>query len=169
MKSIRNLLAGSLLAAGAMIGAAATISIASAQDSDAPPPGPHGWHHRGPGRLFSKLNLTDDQKASIKSIMQSSGPQMKSIHEQMRANMAKLDALAPNDPNYATTAAQVAQSNAPLQQQMFTQRAAMKTAIFNVLTPAQQTQLLALEAQMKSRAAAHGWGPRGGGPPPDAT
>ena len=168
MKSIRNLLAGSLLAAGALVTAAAGISIATAADAtdSPPPPGPHGWHHGGEGRLLSQLNLTDDQKAQIKTIMTTAGPQMRSIHQQMHANSLKLHQLAPTDANYAGTVAEVSQANGALHSQMITQREEVRASVFKVLTPDQQTQLKALEAQMQSRGHG-GWGPRGaGGPPP---
>jgi periplasmic protein CpxP/Spy len=159
MNSIRKLLAGSLLAAGALAASAAGISIAAAADDAAvtpPPPGgphggPHGWHHRGPGRLLSKLNLTDAQKAQVKTIMTNAGPQMKSIHEQMRANSLKLRQTQPNDANYANVVSEVSQANAGLHSQMTTQRAEVRASVFKVLTPAQQQQLAALEAQMQER------------------
>src|ERR1700675_1974943 len=103
MKSIRNLLAGTLLAAAALFTAAASISIATAADeasATTPPAGPHGWHH-GPEHLYAQLNLTADQKAQIKTIISGAGPQMKSIHQQMKANSLKLRQTQPNDPNYA--------------------------------------------------------------------
>jgi len=46
---------------------------------------------------------------------------------------------------------------------MITQREAMRAQIFKVLTPAQQTQLAALQAQMQARMQA-----RGAGTPPAA-
>jgi len=171
MRSIRNLLAGSLLAAGALAAAATSISIAIAADDETaatpPPGGPHGWHH-GPGHLLAQLNLTDDQKAQIKTIMTSAGPQMKTLHQQMQANSLKLRQTQPNDPNYANVVAEVSQSNASLHSQMTTQQAEVRSSVFKILTPAQQTQLAALEAQMQTRG--HGaWGPHGnGGPPPAA-
>ena len=61
MKSIRKVVAGTLLAGGALLTAAAGVSIASAQTSTTTPTpagphgGPHGW---GPGRIYSKLGLT---------------------------------------------------------------------------------------------------------------
>ena len=68
MKSIRILLAGTLLAAGTILTAATSISIASAADeaATAAPPamGPHGWHH-GPGHLYAQLNLTAEQKGIL--------------------------------------------------------------------------------------------------------
>jgi periplasmic protein CpxP/Spy len=171
MKSIRNLLAGTALAAGALAATAAGISIATAADeaTTAAPaaPGPHGWHHHGEGHLYAQLNLSADQKAQIKNIMMAAGPQMQSIHQQMRANLLKLHQTQPNDPNYATVVSEVSQANAPLFAQMTSQKAEVRASIFKILTPAQQTQLQALEVQMQNRP--HGtWAPRAGATPPAA-
>ena len=172
MISIRNLLAGSLLAAGALVTAATSISLATAADDTAttttpPPPGPHGWHHHGAGHLLSKLNLTDDQKEQIKTIMTNAGPQMKSIHQQMRANSLKLRQAQPTDSNYSSVVTEVSQANGTLHSQMIAQKEEVRASVFKVLTPAQQAQLKTLEAQMQARG--HGaWGPRGAGAPPSA-
>jgi periplasmic protein CpxP/Spy len=157
MKSNRNLLAGSILAAGAMLTAAAGSSIATAADetpaaAPAPAPqGPHAWHHHGAWHLLSKLNLSAEQQASVKTIMANAGPQMKSIHQEMRANSLKLRQTQPNDANYANVVAQVTQANGSLHSQMITQKEAVRAQIFKILTPAQQTQLAALQAQMQAR------------------
>ena len=137
MKSIRNLLTATLLAAGALLTAASSVSVASAADDTTTPPppppgadGPHGWQHRGgPWHLLGKLNLTAEQKAQVKAIMTAARPQMESLH-----------------------------------QQMLTQHAEIRAQVFKVLTPAQQTQLTALEAQMQ----AHKHGPRGDDAAPPA-
>jgi len=174
MKSIRNLLTTTLLAAGALLTAASSVSVASAADDTTTPPppppgahGPHGWHHGGPWHLLSKLNLTADQKAQVKSIMTAARPQMESLHQQVHANMLKLQQTAPTDPNYTSIASQVSQTHGSLQAQMLTEHAQIRAQVFKVLTPAQQTQLTALEAQMQ----AHKHGPRGpnaaGGPAPE--
>ena len=156
MKSNRNLLAGSFLAAGALLAAATSISVATAADEAAtaapPAPGEHAWHrHHGAGHLLAKLNLSAEQQASVKTIMASAGPQMKSIHQEMRANSLKLRQTQPNDPNYANVVAQVTQANGSLHSQMITQREAVRAQVFKVLTPAQQTQLAALQAQMHTQ------------------
>src|SRR5258708_7757320 len=167
MKSNRKLLAGTVLAGGALLTAAAGISIATAADdaTSATPAaaGPHGWHHHGAGQLLSKLNLSAEQQASVKTIMANAGPQMKSIHQEMRANALKLRQTQPNDPKYAAVVAQVTQANGALHSQMITQREATRAQIFKVLTPAQQTQLAALQAQMQA-----GMQARGAGTPPTA-
>jgi Spy/CpxP family protein refolding chaperone len=158
MKSNRNLLAGSVLAAGAMLTTAAGMSIAAAADETpaaAPAPaaqGPHAWHHHhGAWHMLSKLNLSAEQQASVKTIMANAGPQMKSIHQEMRANSLKLRQTQPNDANYANVVAQVTQANGSLHSQMITQREAVRAQIFKILTPAQQTQLAALQAQMQAK------------------
>jgi protein CpxP len=167
MKSIRKLLGATLLATGAAVTAAAGMSIANAADeaSSAPPPaapgphgGPHGWHHRGgPWHLLAKLGLSDAQKQQIKEIMTAAHPQMKSLHDQMHANSLKLQQTAPTDPNYSSIASQVSQTHGSLAAQAMTQKAEVRAQVFKVLTPAQQTQLSALQAQMQSRKHA-GWG-----------
>jgi protein CpxP len=152
MKSIRNLLAGGLMAAAALAVAATSISVATAADDTAAPamPGPHGWHHHQ-GHLLSKLNLTAEQQASVKAIMANAGPQMKSLHQEMHANMLKLQGTQPNDPNYANVVAEVTQANGTLHSQMISQQAEVRAQVFKVLTPAQQTQLAALQAQMQAK------------------
>ncbi|MEP6884334.1 MAG: Spy/CpxP family protein refolding chaperone [Gammaproteobacteria bacterium] len=167
MKSIRNVLAATLLTAGAALLAASSMSMATAADVSASPPppdapGPHGWHHhRGAGHLLGKLGLSDAQKVQIKDIMTASRPQMQSLHEQMRANSLKLQQTSPTDPNYSSIVSQVSQMHGSLVAQGMTQRAEVRAQVFKVLTPAQQTQLTALEAQMRSTKHGH-WG----GPPP---
>jgi periplasmic protein CpxP/Spy len=158
MKSNRKLLAGSILAAGALLTAAAGISIATAADATpaaAPAAqGPHdGWHHHhhhGAGMMLSKLNLTPEQQASVKTIMANAGPQMKSIFQEMHANSLKLRQTQPTDANYAAVVSQVTQANGSLHSQMITQREAVRAQIFKILTPAQQTQLVTLQAQMQT-------------------
>jgi Spy/CpxP family protein refolding chaperone len=169
MKAMRNVLVGTLLAGGALLTAATSFSIADAA-ADAttapPPPGPraHGPHGFGPGRIFSKLGLTADQQASIKSIMTAAKPQMQSMHEKMQANHLKLMQTKPDDPNYGNVVAEVAQADATLASQRTTQGAELRTQMYAVLTAAQKTQLATLEAQWASQPHHAGWGGPHGGP-----
>jgi len=173
MKSNRKLLAGTALAAGALLTAAAGGAIAAAADEAATAtpaapatpatPGPHAWHRHGAGYPLSKLGLSAEQQAAVKACMENAVPQMASIRREMRANSLRLRQTQPNDPNYAGVVAQVAKANGALHAQMITQRAAMRARIFDLLTPAQQTRLAALQAQMQARMQA-----RGAGTPPAA-
>ncbi len=164
MNSIRNLLAGTALAAGALLSAGAVFSLASAADTTTTPAAPpqggwHGWHHHHHQHWFLKeLNLTDAQKASIKTVMQTNGAQMKSLQQQLHANDLKLRQTQPNDANYSNVVSQTAAANAPIHQQIDTLKATIRQEIFAKLTPAQQTQLQTLEAQAEARHAAHAAG-----------
>src|ERR1700676_3563046 len=178
MKPMRMVFAGILMAGGALLAAMSALStVAFADDAAAattaagspaagtPGAGPHGWGHGpagdGPGHLYSKLGLSAEQQASIKSIMTAAKPQMKSMHDQMRANHLKMMQTKPDDPNYGNVVAEVAQSNAALASQRTSHMAELRTQMYAVLTPAQKTQLTALEAQW----AAHPHhGPRQGPP-----
>ncbi|HEY1312830.1 MAG TPA: Spy/CpxP family protein refolding chaperone [Steroidobacteraceae bacterium] len=167
MKSIRNVLKATLLTAGAVLTAATSLSLATAADEAAtttpPPPGPQGWHHHGPMHLLSQLGLSATQKQQVKDIMTAARPEMQSLHEQIHANSLKLRQTQPTDPNYSSIEAQVSQTHGSLSAQMMTQQAEVRAKLFKILTPAQQTQLAALEAEMQAKHGARG-GPRGPGP-----
>jgi protein CpxP len=168
MKSIRHLLTAALLTAGALLTAATGISAANAAEeaAGAAPPGAPGWHHHGgPWHLLSKLDLNASQKQQIKSIMTAAHPQMQSLHEQMHANMLKLQQTKPTDPNYATIVSQVSQTHGSLSEQALTQHAEVRAQVFKVLTPAQQTQLATLEAERQAQRQAHKRGGAQGGSP----
>ncbi|MHB8719855.1 MAG: Spy/CpxP family protein refolding chaperone [Steroidobacteraceae bacterium] len=160
MKSIRKVLTATLLAAGAALAAATGMSIAGAAEQAVapPPPGPHGWHH-GPWHLLAKLDLNAAQKLEIKDIMTTAHPQLQSLREQMRANSLKLQQTKPTDPNYANIAAAASQTHGSLSAQMMSQRSEIRAQVFKVLTPAQQTQLAALEAEAQANMQAHAHGP----------
>jgi Spy/CpxP family protein refolding chaperone len=166
MKSIRNVLWVTLLAAGAALTAAAGSGVAAAADDAAaapPPPGANGWHHGGgPWHLLGQLGLSAAQKQQIKDIMAAAHPQMQSLHEQMRANTLKLQQTKPTDPNYTSIASQVSQTHGSLAAQAVTQHAEVRAQVFKVLTPAQQEQLATLEAQKAQMPHRQGRG----GPPP---
>jgi Spy/CpxP family protein refolding chaperone len=165
MKSIRKVLWPALLTAGAVLSAAAGMSASAADDAAATPP---AWHHRGgPWHLLAKLDLSAAQKQQIKDIMTAAKPQMQSLHEQMHANMQKLQQLQPTDPNYGSIVAQVSQAHGSLMAQAMTQQSEVRAQVFKVLTPAQQSQLTALEAEMRSHKHGGRGGPDAGGIPAD--
>jgi protein CpxP len=165
MKTIRNLLAATLSAAALLTAAAGASFAGGAAEATAtqpPPPGNPGRHHHGePWHLLGKLDLTAAQKLEIKEIMATARPQMQSLHEQMQANSLKLWQTQPSDPNYAGIVSQVSQTHGSLAAQMLTQRADLRAQVFKVLTPAQQAQLSALEAEKHAQKRGFRGGPGG--------
>ncbi len=122
----------------------------------------------GPGHLYAQLNLTAEQKAQIKTIMTR---RRSADEEHSSANACQLAEAASKRSRMTRTTrnvvAEVSQANASLHSQMITMHEDVRAQVFKILTPAQQTQLAALQAQMQSRG--HGaWGPRGAGAPPAA-
>ncbi len=177
MKAIRIFVAGTLASGAVLIAASLPLAMAGAtpQAADgaaaATAPGggtmggPRGHRHGfGLAHLYSKLGLTADQQASVKSILDAARPGLKSLHQQMRANSLKLRQTTPDDPNYASIAAEVSQTHGTLSTQLVAQMADVRSQLYAVLTPAQKTQLAALQAQRQANGAKR-WGH---GPAPQA-
>jgi len=146
-------------------------AVASAPAPEAPAPMSHAgsWRH-GPERMFDKLGLSAEQKASVKTILDSDGKRVQDLHVQMRTNMEKLHQTKPDDPAYSALVSQVAQDNGALTTQVISAQGEMRARLYAVLTAAQKTQLADMEARMKARMkqGEHRWrhGP-GPGPGPD--
>ncbi|HEV7613106.1 MAG TPA: Spy/CpxP family protein refolding chaperone [Steroidobacteraceae bacterium] len=159
MKSIRNIVAATLMTAGVM-----GASAADPTTSITPPSGAQEWHHhRGEGHLLGQLGLSDQQKVQIKAIMTAAHPEMQNLREQMHANSLTLRNTKPNDPNYASIVSQASQTHGSLSAQAMAQQAQVRSQVFKVLTPAQQTQLAALEAaQAQKHGNRGGHGPESG-------
>ncbi len=160
MVTKQKLLAAMLLTGGA-VAAGAGFSIASAQDTTATtsttaPLAGHHWHHGHGGmmHLYSQLDLTSEQKASIEAIFDAAKPSMQSLRQQMQANHQKLESVTPDDPNYSTVVSEVAVTNATLASQRTTQASQVNAQIYALLTAAQKTQLATLKAQWAAKAAA---------------
>jgi hypothetical protein len=79
---------------------------------------------------------------------------MQTLHQQAQANHLKLLQTKPDDPNYQTVVAEVAQSEATLASQRSTEQAQLRAQLYAVLTPAQKTQLATQQAAWAAKAAA---------------
>src|SRR5262245_30588529 len=101
----RTLVSAAIAAMGATVLSVAALAVYAASgttsdgDGTAGVPHPHHMHHGGPGmgfmnpgmlgpqllhRLGDKLQLTDQQRATIKGLLESARPNMKAMHEEMR-------------------------------------------------------------------------------------
>jgi Spy/CpxP family protein refolding chaperone len=154
--------AAALVFALAMFG---SVAMAQSTTEAAPPaangPGGHGWGHRGGGPggpmgMFSKLNLTADQKTQMKAVHTKYAPQVKELMGQIQtARQAAYGAPAGTKPefNEATEAAAIAAA-APFEAKLKALHMAEHNDMLAVLTPEQKTQLAALQTQMKANMAA---------------
>jgi len=149
-----NKLRTSILAACAALTIAGGIAYAGADGKDA---GQHQGHHMhrhgGPhgatplmGTL-RKLDLTDEQKQSIRSVFENTQQQRQALRDQRRSNRTSLASTMPDDPKYpALIAAQKQLAADAIQQSSDTQ-----TQVYALLTPEQKAQIPQLLAERKAR------------------
>ncbi len=149
MRMMRHILPGLALAFSVNLAA-----LADTPPEAAPPTaGGHAWHggHHGHGgyhHLLSKLNLSADQKAQVKSIYAQSKPRFQALMASSRANHEALSTTAPsNHPAYDTlleTAKQNSASMVQLHSDVWAQ-------IHAVLTPEQQAAIPGIVAAEKAQ------------------
>jgi Spy/CpxP family protein refolding chaperone len=127
--------------------------------------GPEGMGHggfggpgHGPGMGFMarELNLTDAQKAQIKTIMQANHANMKPVMQQMEQNRAALLAATANGAYDAAKIQALVNQQAQLQAAMTMQHEALKHQIYTtVLTADQQAKAEQLRTQEITRINEH--------------
>jgi periplasmic protein CpxP/Spy len=162
MKAIRNRLLVAVIAL--LFGTA----IAKSQTADAPPPPPMHGHEFGMGGpmmgFFAKqLNLTEDQKAQMKSVMEKEHPTMKPLMQQQRLIDQQLRQYVEGTFDQAKVQALAAQK-AQVQAQITVQETRIHNQLYQLLTPDQQTQLKQIEAKHEARMQQH----MNDAPPPPA-
>jgi protein CpxP len=121
-----------------------------------PEGGPHhGWGgpgHGGMGFMARELNLTDAQKAQVKTIMQANHANMKPIMQQMEQNRAAMLAATANGAYDQAKITALANQQAQLQAAMTVQHEALKHQIYTqVLTSEQQAKAEQLRTEQINR------------------
>src|ERR1041385_657262 len=133
--------------------------------------GRRAWHSEGmkrgsrhSGALFSRLNLTDDQKAKLKEMRQSFGSTNKPLMAQLRAKRQEFPKASEGGTFNEALATQKLTEMAGLQAKLMGARFQLHQQMLTVLTADQKAQLDHLKAQFKD----HRDGRRGmGGTPTD--
>ena len=101
------------------------------------------------GRLFSRLNLTDDQKAKMKTIRETFATNNKPLMEQLRAKRQELRQASEGGTFNEALATQKLTEMAALQAKLMGERFKLDQEMQSVLTAEQKTQLDQLKAQFK--------------------
>jgi periplasmic protein CpxP/Spy len=155
MKSFRFRL---LIAAMAILFVSAIAKSQSAADAPPPPPPLHGHGHGMEGHqmgFFSKaLNLTDEQKAEMKTVMQKEHPAMKPLIQQQRQIDLQLRQYVEGTFDPAKVQALAAQK-AQLQIQVTVAETRIHNELYQLLTTDQRTQLKEMEANHEARMQRH--------------
>jgi protein CpxP len=113
----------------------------------------HGMRGMRAGGFFRGLNLTEDQKAKIKTIRQSFAESNKSLREQVRAKRQELRRANEGGTFNEALATQKLTEIAPLEAKLMAERARLHQEMLSVLTAEQKAQLEQAKAQFKTRRA----------------
>ena len=111
--------------------------------------GDHRGGFMGAG-MFEKLNLTDDQKARMKTIRESFGERTKSLRDQLEAKRQELRPANQGDTFNEALVTQKLTESAGLQAKLMGEEFRLRQEMLTVLTPEQKTQLDQLRQQFKS-------------------
>jgi periplasmic protein CpxP/Spy len=117
--------------------------------------GGHGDHSfgamRGGDRLFSQLNLTDDQKAKMKQLHESFAERNKPLREQLQTKRRELQQARQGDTFNESLATQKLTEMASLEAKLMAEEFKLHQDTLAILTPEQKTQLEQARAQFKSK------------------
>jgi Spy/CpxP family protein refolding chaperone len=107
-----------------------------------------GGHHRGHhGDRFMHtvrgLDLTEQQKTTLKGFFESGNEQRKAEFDGYRDQRRAFDTATPGSSGYANATAQLAEVEANQARKRVQDQAAMRTKVYAVLTPEQKTKLAA--------------------------
>lgn len=131
-------------------------AVAQSQAADDNPPAPPMHHHFGHGGMehigfFARnLDLTDAQKAQMKTILQKEHPAMKPLFQQLHQNELQLRQYSEGAYDETKVRALAAQQS-QTQIELAVQRTRIHNELFQVLTADQQAKMKEMEANHETR------------------
>lgn len=111
--------------------------------------GVKGFGDRGFDRIAQKLNLTDDQKTQVKTIMEDSKTRLKPLMESLRESHKQAETLGVDGTFNEEQVNQIAANQSETMKQLFIEKEKTKAQIFAVLTPEQRTEAAQMKEQFK--------------------
>ena len=127
--------------------------------------GKHGGFGRGGerggrggmrGMMFRGIDLTEDQKAKIKTISESFRERTKSLHQELRAKRQELRQASESGTFNEALATQKLTETAGLQAKLMGERFKLRQEMQAVLTAEQKAQIEQKRAEMKAKRAERG-------------
>jgi len=134
----------------------AAIAKSQTADENAPPPAMHhmGMEGHGMGFFAKYLNLTADQKAQMKAIMQKERPTMQPLMQQVHQMEEQIRQYVEGTFDQTKVQALVAQQSQTLVQ-VKVEEARVHSELWQVLTPDQQAQMKQFEAKHEAHMQQH--------------
>lgn len=105
----------------------------------------------GFGRIAKKLNLSDEQKAQVKQIMETEKPVVEPIFAALRENRQKLADLTADGSFDEAKIKELAGEQGNLSARLILEKERVKSQIFQILTPEQREQAKQLKDKMKDK------------------
>lgn len=102
-------------------------------------------------KMAEKLNLSDEQKTQIKTIMEDSKTRVQPLMKSMRESHQAMENLGKDGVFNETEVTNIANAQAEATKQLIIEKEKTKAAIFAVLTPEQRAQAAQMKDQMKER------------------
>jgi Spy/CpxP family protein refolding chaperone len=103
------------------------------------------------GHVYDQLNLSDAQRTQIKQLTQQDFAQAKPQMQALRQARQAFESATPGTAGYQTAASNLAEAEADAARTRTTNRANLRAQVYQVLTPAQRTQLASLRAEHKAQ------------------
>jgi protein CpxP len=129
----------------AILGVASIAAIAQSKREH------HGGRGFGGGRMFSQLDLTDEQKASMKKIRESHSETLKALHQQVRTEMQALHQAQQGGTFDEAQVSQKLAQIAPLRAKLMAEEFKIRQESLAVLTAEQKAKLDSLRQQFKGK------------------
>jgi Spy/CpxP family protein refolding chaperone len=148
-----------VIAVAAVAVAAASVSLAAGNGPDGaacmPGHGMHGVHGMGMGGGLGlplhRLDLTDEQRAAIRAVVEAEQPALQELQEKIRASrLSFMEAHPPTEFDEAVIRAHAAEQ-APLLADLAVAEARARSKALALLTPEQLTKLNELRLSMHER------------------
>ena len=139
---------------GLILGSTLALATLAVAAPAGPGDGMHqGQHSHGHGHEmgFSKLDLSDTQRASIKQIMQTSHAQNKTQREALRLQRSAFESMMPDQVGYQAAVARLAQTEGDATRVRVQQKATVRAQIYALLTPAQKAHMTTMKAEQQAR------------------
>lgn len=147
-----------ILVAGLAAAATATAAPAPPDGTLSPPPkeakaGAGPWSGRRPLGLFSQLDLTPTQRASIRQFRRESLEQIRPEVLALQRKEAAFNDAVPGTPEYRAAANDLAHAEADVALVRALHMSDLRSRIYHILTPTQKAQLATLRAQRRAQRA----------------
>jgi len=147
-----NKIAKSLLVTSLLVSSVGLVTIASAKSFGDGPGCGRSSHHAGQGRheggkgrylerLARRLNMTDEQRAEIETVLHGSREQMAELRDEMRTNRAQIRELVSQADFDETAVRGMADKQGDLKAEMIVLRARQRSEMKALLTDEQIAQL----------------------------